>query len=157
MKTITQLMIEAVAAEPEADPDTLADAVLSGLSHDDLRALVRPMFVREASLRLREVTRRSERRAAVAMRTPNLSVAASLDAVRSELAAASFIPEPGEPRVAWLDATPDQHARRARWLRQMAGHCVATADLHERWAKRIRLAGATCMRDLQPEGTPNAA
>lgn len=132
--------------DEDIGPVQAAEAVMSELSDTQLRELALPAIKVYARMIHRSQQRKGERDAAAMVEDYKVPI----NEARSMLADNTF-PLPGGVRVKWLEATADQHLKRARMLRAIAAGTIATADQHETAAKDIRKAGVKCLQDLSQQ------
>lgn len=129
--------------EQGTDPETAADSLLAKTRKVDLATFVRPLLVIYARQCERKDTRRQEEEADI-----RLAHGEDPISVRRKLSECTFSLPDGR-RVAWLDASAEDHRSRADWQRHHATACLSDASRHDDAADEIDAAGVSCLRDLE--------
>lgn len=122
-------------------------AYLHALSEDELRQNLYP-HVRD---RMRDLRRRldmAREDAAFGSRSPK-GQAVDLLSLRMDLIGMTFALRDGT-RVAWDQATAEQHRERAEMQRALAGKAVMDAERHEWAAAEIEKHNASCLAEITP-------
>lgn len=155
---ISDLIVSAANADPTADPDQLAVAVIARVTKGDLTPLVADAIAAAQ----RAVHRRQEirtwsvwsaRRAASTFTDASVSmpagaeVAGPLDDFRA-LYNTPFHLGDGNT-VTWGQATIEDHERRIEKLLTLAGGIYRTVERHRNCIEILRSAGATCLAEVE--------
>lgn len=131
------------------DDDSAARQVLERLSREQLEEELLPLVRDECRRRRRAGVRQKERQAANGSGNPRPGSSDAADPA-SERAAwlASVFVLPDGRRVAWGEATIEDHVARMDYLNDFRREVQETIDLHERVRQAIEAAGVTCLDEV---------
>ncbi len=131
------------------DADEIAVAFLDALDADELRRELLPYVRYRAMVMLRRDVRVAEHEVfgTGTGSATGAAIRANLMERRALLIGKTFALRDGT-RVAWTDATPEQHRERAAIQRELAGHCIVDAKRHEEAAKVIEEFGVSCLAEV---------